>query len=136
MVRGAQALVQERDLLASAWPAPKLSEVLAPRDRFHPFPNVSERAAWEALPPDARAALLATGEAQLKIPWEVLPATLFLEYRRTGDRSHYEQARSRRRKKLQNLVIAECVEGQGRFADEIANGVWLTQLPRPKAILR
>ena len=126
MVRGAQALVQQRDLLASAWPAAKLSEVLAPRDRFHPFPDVSERAAWEALPADARAALLSTGEAQLKIPWEVLPATLFLEYRRTGNRSHYEQARNRRRKKLQDLVIAECVEGQGRFADEIANGVWLT----------
>src|ERR1019366_10230059 len=28
-------------------------------------------------------------------------------------------------KKLQDLVMAECMEGKGRFADEIANGVWL-----------
>jgi hypothetical protein len=103
-----------------------LAEVLAPREGFHPFPTVSERAAWEALPADARAALLAAGEGQLKTAWEALPATLFLEYRRTGDRSHFEGARDRRRKKLQDLVIAECMEGKGRFADEIANGVWLT----------
>ncbi len=118
--------VQKRALLTSAWPAARLAGVLVPRERFHPFPNASERAAWEALPADARAALLEAGEKQLKTPWEVLPATLFLEYHRLGNRSHYEAARDRRRDKLQALVIAECVEGQGRFADEIANGVWLT----------
>jgi hypothetical protein len=122
----AQAQVQKRDLLTTAWPAGKLAEVLAPRERFHPFPTASERAAWEALPADARAALLETGERHLKTPWEVLPATLFLEYRRTGNRSHYQEVYDRRREKLQNLVMAECMEGKGRFADEIANGVWLT----------
>jgi hypothetical protein len=121
-----QTQIRKRNLLTSAWPAARLAEVLAPRERFHPFPNVSERAAWETLPTDARAALLETGESQLKTAWEVLPATLFLEFRRTGNRSRYEEARDRRRKKLQDLVMAECVEGQRRFADEIANGVWLT----------
>jgi hypothetical protein len=120
------ALAAEPNLLTSLCPASCLAEALAPRAGFHPYPTVAERAAWDALPSDARAALLATGERQLKTGWEVLPATLFLEYRRTGNRSHYEAARNRRRKKLQDLVIAECVEGQGRFADEVANGVWLT----------
>ncbi|MGO8789851.1 MAG: heparinase II/III family protein [Terriglobia bacterium] len=121
-----QTQAAERDLLTSAWPAAKLDEVLTPRERFHPFPTVSERAAWDALPADARAALLDAGEKQLKTPWEALPATLFLEYRRTGNRSHYEEAHERRRRKLRDLVLAECMEGQGRFADEITNGVWLT----------
>ena len=118
--------VPKRNLLTSAWPEARLAEVLTPRERFHPFPTVSERAAWEVLPADARGALVEAGERQLKTPWEVLPATLFLEYRRTGNRSHFEAARNRRRNKLQELVIAECVEGKGRFADEIANGIWLT----------
>jgi Heparinase II/III-like protein len=113
-------------LLSSGLPPARLHEVLLPQDRFHPFARASERSAWQALPADARAALLEKGERQLKTEWEVLPATLFLEYRRTGNRSHYEAARDRRREKLQDLVIAECVEGKGRFADEIANGVWLT----------
>jgi hypothetical protein len=118
--------VHERDLLTSAWPEARLKEVLAPPERFHPFPAASERAAWQGLPTDARAALLERGERQLKNGWEVLPATQFLEYRRSGNRSHYEEIRNRRRNKLQDLVIAECAEGKGRFADEIANGVWLT----------
>jgi hypothetical protein len=121
-----QTNVRKLDLLAYVWPAARLAEVLTPRQRFHPFPTISERAAWEDLPADARAALLAAGEKQLSTPWEILPASLFLEYRRTGNRSHYQEAYDRRRQKLQDLVIAECMEGKGRFADEIANGVWLT----------
>jgi len=126
LVGAGQTPFPQRDLLSSAWPASRIAEVLTPRERFHPFPTVSERAAWEALPADARAALLEAGERQLKTPWEVLPATGFLEYRRTGNRSHYQAMRDRRREKVQDLVMAECMEGKGRFADEISNGVWLT----------
>jgi hypothetical protein len=59
------------------------------------------------------------------MPWDVLPATSFLEYQRNGNRSRFEAVRNRRRNKLQALVIAECDEAKGRFVDEIANGVWL-----------
>lgn len=117
---------RQRNLLASMWSPEKIATALAPRAQFHPFPTSAERSGWEALPGDARAHLLAAGEAQLKTPWELLPATLFLEYKRNGNRSHYEAVRNRRREKLQQLVLAECVEGKGRFADEIANGVWAT----------
>ena len=126
LMRAGMLPARERNLLTSSWPAAQLGSVLAPREHFHPYPAASERAAWESLPSDARAALLETGNKQLKTEWEVLPASVFLEYRRTGNRSHYEALRNRRRKKLQDLVIAECIEGKGRFADEIVNGVWLT----------
>ncbi len=115
----------KRNLITSAWSPERLSAALPSAGRFHPFPAASERAAWESLPQDARAALQESGERQLKTTWEVLPATVFLEYRRTGNRSRYEGIRNRRRNKLQHLVIAECVEGKGRYLDEIANGVWL-----------
>jgi hypothetical protein len=124
-LNAAPSSAPRRNLLTSAWPADQLAAVLTPRERFHPFPAAADRAAWDALPADARAMLLHSGEQHLKTPWEVLPATLFLEYARNGNRSHYEAVRDRRRKKLQDLVIAECVEAKGRFADEIANGVWL-----------
>ena len=115
-----------RNLLTAAWPQDRVGAALQPRSAFHPFPTAAERAAWESLPEDARAALLDAAERQLKTPWEVLPATVFLEFRRNGNRSRYEAIRDRRRKKLQDLTIAECLEGKGRFADEIVNGVWLT----------
>src|SRR5690349_18648357 len=104
-----------RNLLASAWSPEKIAAALPARERFHPFPTAAERSAWDGLPADARAALLAKGEAQLKTTWEVLPAALFLEYKRTGNRSHFEGVRNRRREKLQSLVIAECIEDKGRF---------------------
>jgi hypothetical protein len=122
----AQNPTVKRTTLASLCPPDVLANALVPREMFHPFPTAAERAPWENLPADARTALLKEGEDQLKTAWEVLPATQFLEYRRTGNRSHYEAIRDARRKKLQDLVVAECMEGKGRFADEIANGVWLT----------
>ena len=92
-----------------------------PREQYQPF-----RDGWDALPQDARAALIASGERALKGTWEVLPASMALEFARNGNRSRYEALRNRRRTRLQELVMAECVEGKGRFTDEIANGVWLT----------
>jgi hypothetical protein len=123
---GQQPPAGKRHLLTSAWPVTQLTEVLAPRPLFHPFPTISERPAWEGPPADLRRALVEEGERELRTAWETLPATLFLEYRRTGNRSHYEAARDRRRNKLRALVIAECVEGKDRFLEEIANGVWLS----------
>ncbi len=62
----------------------------------------------------------------MESPWEVLPATVFLEYRRVGNRSNYERIRGIRRDRLRELVIAECIEGKGRFLDQIVNGIWAT----------
>ena len=117
---------RKRDLLTTAWPADLVAARLIPRPRFHPLPTAAEREAWANPPADARAALIDAGERQLKTPWEVLPASVFLEFRRNGNRSRYESIRDHRRKKLQDLVMAECLEGKDRFTDEIANGVWLT----------
>jgi hypothetical protein len=113
-----------RNLLSSIWPADRLASAAA--SGFHPFPTAQERPAWEELPADARAALISAGQRQLKSAWEVLPATIALEFARNGNRSHYETLRARRRNKLQDLVLAETLEAKGRFTDEIVNGIWLT----------
>jgi hypothetical protein len=111
----------KRNLLGSAWPAGKIASAVVPRAAFRPFPK-----SWDAVPADARATLIAAGEKALKTPWESLPATIFLEFKRDGNRSHYEAYRTRRRDRLQALVVAELMEDKGRFVDEIVNGVWLT----------
>jgi len=114
------------NLLAGTWTPEKLAPVLLPRDKWKPFPPASERAAWEGLPAEDRRALIQAGEARLGAAWPPLPATLFLEYQRIGNRSNYERVRYTRRDQLRDLVVAECAEGKGRFVDEIANGVWTT----------
>lgn len=78
-----------------------------------------------ALPENLQAALLDRGQEILNTPWESLPASVFLEFSRTGDRTDYEQHYFLRRRRLCDVVLAECIENKGRFLDEIANGVWL-----------
>ncbi len=93
-----------------------------------PFPPASERAAWEevrdAMGQEMVAATIAQAEedAQSEIP--SLPATLYLEFVRSGDRAGYETPVARRRAMLANLTLAECLEHKGRFLDPLLNVIW------------
>lgn len=102
----------------------KVQQVLLSRDQWRPWPTCSDRQAWEGLPEEVRKDLIAGGEAYLGYAWPALPATLFLEFARNGNRSRYEREHFARRSALTALAIAECVEGKGRFLDDLANGVW------------
>ena len=110
--------------LGELYPQEKIQQVLLSREQWHPWPKCSERQGWEALPSVVREDLIANGEKYLGYDWPALPATLFLEFARNGNRSHYEAPHFARRRALTSLVIAECVEGKGRFVDDITNGIW------------
>jgi hypothetical protein len=114
-----------RRLLESRYPLETVARLLLPRERWQPHPRPSDRAAWVSIPGDVRRLILERGESALAGQWAILPATLFLEYVRNGNRANFERVMRSRRERLQMLVLAECVENQGRFLDEIANGIWL-----------
>jgi len=116
----------ERRLLSGRWSAEGVEAALAPSGEWRHFPRWRDRAQWDALRPGTRRGLLAEGESLLGAPWPVLPASVFLDYLRNGNRSRYEELRNARRRRLQALVLAELAEGKGRFVDEIVNGVWAT----------
>ncbi|OGG50266.1 MAG: hypothetical protein A3F84_18055 [Candidatus Handelsmanbacteria bacterium RIFCSPLOWO2_12_FULL_64_10] len=113
-------------MLTERYPLETLKKSLLPRERWRPYPTASDRAPYEALPASVRQAYLARGEEALRFPWPILPATLFLDYARTGNRTRFQDARNARRDALRDLVLAECVEGKARFVDQIANGLWAT----------
>src|ERR1044071_1170505 len=122
---GAGATASPNNLsLARAFPAQKLEEILLPRDQWHPFPTVRERERWQELPTQRPRRLLALGNQSLNKPLPSLPATLYLGYARTGNRSEFEEVYFERRVMLQNLVLAECVDGKGRFVDAAADALW------------
>ncbi len=110
--------------LGQLYPQEKVQRVLLSRDQWRPWPTCSERQGWEGLPSEVHQDLIANGEEYLGYDWPPLPATLFLEFARNGNRSRYEAPHFARRRGLTALVIAECVEGKGRFLDDITNGVW------------
>ena len=113
-----------KGLLGDAFSQEELKKILLSRDKWHPFPTVQDREAWEELPQEVREYLIKEGEAGLSYRWPALPATLFLDFVRTGNRSRYQKASFDRREMLADLVMAECVEGKGRFLDDIVNGIW------------
>lgn len=98
---------------------------LVSKAAWHPYPKSQERDFWRSLPDAVRQKYIRRGEAALEYPWPSLPATLFLEVARTGNRYNYQQAYFERRAKVLDLVLAECMEGAGRFVDQAVNGIWL-----------
>ncbi len=114
----------QRDLLQTLFKPERVREHLLPRERWRPYPKATDRAGWEALPEETRTRTIAAAEPHLGTAWPELPATLFLEYRREGNRSRYEARYNARRTALTRLVLGECAEGGGRFLDDIVNGVW------------
>jgi len=113
-------------MLGDRYTVEDVGRMLVPCGVWHPYATIGERDTWGALPEQLAKRLLAAGEALLKHDWPPLPATLFLEFARLGNRSRYEDVHFARRYALRDLVLAECVEGEGRFLDDIANGVWAT----------
>jgi len=111
-------------VLASLWPETVLRERLIPIEKWTPFPPIADRAGWEGLGPVTRQRILEAGARAAKTPLPLLPATLFLEYARDGNRSRFEEAMFARRDRLHALVLAECVEGRGRFLDAIVDTAW------------
>jgi hypothetical protein len=93
-----------------------------------PFPPAANRDAWDeagaAVGGDGVAAILARAEADAQSPIPSLPATLYLEFQRTGQREGYENPVRRRRQMLWNLTLAECLENEGRFLDPALDVAW------------
>jgi hypothetical protein len=110
--------------LAADWPAATLQGALLARDAWQPVPPIGDRDGWARLSPGLRAQVVARAERALTDPIPPLPATLFLDYTRTGNRGRFESAMFARRDRLHALVMGECVEDNGRFLDAIADTAW------------
>ena len=91
---------------------------------WRPFPQAGDRERWAALPAAVRTGYIREAEKYLHGSWPTPKATDFLGFVRTGNRSEYQALSYGRRQQLATLVIAECIEGKGRFRDDIINGIW------------
>ncbi|MHC4631001.1 MAG: heparinase II/III domain-containing protein, partial [Planctomycetota bacterium] len=102
----------------------ELAKILIPRTEWHPFPKAAERAEWNTLPKQVRRRFIKLAEEYSQQDISNLPAALYLEYKRIGNRSNYQDVWLERRKMLHCLALAECMEGKGRFLDDVANLLW------------
>jgi hypothetical protein len=111
-------------ILTHAQSIDRVREHLISAAQWHPFPRAAEQSQWRSLPSTTRASYLEAAEAHFHGDWPLLKATAFLEYVRSGDRYGFQTLSFGRRQQLASLVLAECIEGKGRFRDDIINGIW------------
>lgn len=120
---GSDAQLTRRDPLEKQTDVARLQQVLVPQQAWKPFPQ--SPAGWRKILPDSiRATLIRNGEACLDRPFPGVPASVTLDFFRNGDRTRYENLSFDKRNRLWALVLAESVEGKGRFLDAILDGIW------------
>ena len=91
---------------------------------YTPYSNISDRAAWEALDSEWKTETVLLGQSFLGFEWPYLSASDFLEFFRTGNRVHFEDKMFSKRHALNALILAECVENQGRFLPAVIDGIF------------
>jgi hypothetical protein len=106
----------------------KVDLILRDETASPPFPPATDRAAWQAIRKrigeDRANAIIAAAETAAQESVPVLPATLFLEFFRSGNRQEYEEPWFRRREMMADLALAECLEYEGHFLDPLLNVAW------------
>ena len=96
----------------------------------------------DSIPQEIRESYIQYGEQYLGKPWTVLPWTVFAENKQTGNRVNYEAICFEKRRQMAAIVMAEIMEGKGRFMGDIIDGMgsfceetwWGIPAHYPKAI--
>ena len=117
----------ERNLLQNSVTKEQLKEALVMNGAWVPYPAYSDREGWNSLLNDEdRQTLIKAGEKMLDYKWQVIRATDYLEYERSGERNIMQNPYEANRKAINVLMMAELAEGKGRFIDQLINGVFFS----------
>ncbi|MDN5202125.1 heparinase II/III family protein [Fulvivirgaceae bacterium BMA10] len=115
---------EKRDLLQERSNNSSFSTWILPNKSWITFPAYSDREAWNKIPSNVRMSFIDEGEKYLDFSWPSIPASTYLDFVRTGSREVMQQPYRKRKKAMEALVMAELMEGKGRFLDQVVNGVW------------
>ena len=99
------------------------ADVIVPRGEARLFSDIplNREALREAA---LTGGVIREAEELLGKPVPALPASLYREYYRNGNRSRYEAPYFARRGAMMTLLMAELCEGNGRFTDLLTDYVW------------
>lgn len=103
-----------------------LDSALVEPGKYMPLPPWGDKYWTDSVPQQMRQSYIRYGERYLGRPWQSLPATVFAEFKTNGNRVNFEGLTFQKRRQLAALVMAEIVEGEGRFMPDIINGLWST----------
>ncbi len=118
-----QAQVTPRNILEKMYLPEAVTNYLIPKDQWKPYPQ--SPAAWEKAVPEAiRQNIIREAEQLLKFTFEPISGTISMDFKRSGDRLRHSNISFKKREVLMYLIMAESMEGKGRFTEAIFNGIW------------
>jgi hypothetical protein len=111
------------------WTADEIASALQAHPTAFPVPSYTETDRWEAIktapinePHPETIQEKASENAEKAIPQ--LSASLFLEYHRSGNRTTYHEPYLERRERLTQFLIAECLQREGEYLDDVLDYAW------------
>ncbi|WP_247235567.1 heparinase II/III family protein [Telluribacter sp. SYSU D00476] len=117
------AQVTPRNILAKKYSQEQVKQALVPREQYKPYPTTPQE--WKAAVPDSvLTRIVKAGQEQLTYTFEPITASTALDFVRSGDRERHSGISFGKRNAMVDLMLAESVEGKGRFTEAILNGVW------------
>lgn len=114
----------ERNLLQQQADIDKLKEVLVLNQEWVPYPAYADRSGWDTFLGTFKEEYIRRGEKYLNYQWQVVRATDYLAFERTGNRQFMENPFDDNNRAIATLLMAELAEGKGRFTDQLMNGVF------------
>jgi len=115
---------EPRDLLQKTDDQARLQLLLLTNQKWVPFPAYNDRAGWDTLTGEAKKEIISKGEAALNYQWQVVTASEYLEFDKSGSRKVMQDPYWANNEAIVSLVLAELAEGKGRFLNKIADGIW------------
>jgi hypothetical protein len=104
----------------------ELLSMLSTKSEWIKYPAYQDRKGWDAYTGNLKLKLIQDGEKNLNYTWKVVKATDYLEFEKSGNRTIMENPFGQNNNALSSLLYAELAEGQGRFMNQIINGIWHT----------
>jgi len=115
-------------LLSASWMSAQVT--------FLPFPKAGDKYWQKQVPVAMRNDYIRLGNLYQKKPWNAIPTETFAEFRTNGNRTRYEEASFGIRKQFVCLVMAEIMQGRGRFLPSIRKGLhYFIEMLRRQACL-
>jgi len=101
-----------------------MNDLFIPASEFRHFPKYGEREKWDALPAATRAKWIARAEEYMDCDWPMMKMDNYMLYCSKGEFYTHWLAFTKKRCQLGVFFIAECIEGKGRFIQQVINGVY------------
>lgn len=116
----------DRNLLQQSTDVDKLKSVLVTGQQWVKYPAYTDREGWDKLFSSTKKEYIRRGEKQLNYQWQVVKATDYMEFERSGSREVMEKPFEDNNMAIVDLLLAELAEGKGRFMPQLINGVFHT----------